>query len=60
MSFSLLILYSVVLAAVFFRNECSKLVNEGIWCLKISGVIGMFIAFMFIPDTFFNGYRTFA
>ncbi|EGR28880.1 membrane protein tms1, putative [Ichthyophthirius multifiliis] len=60
MSFALAILYLAVLIAVYARNQCSKLFNEGLWCIKISAVLGMYISFMFVSDSFFNGYRVFA
>lgn len=42
---------------MFCRNEYSKAINEGMWCFKITLVIFAFFGFMFISNTFFDGYR---
>ncbi|EAR88825.1 TMS membrane protein/tumor differentially protein (macronuclear) [Tetrahymena thermophila SB210] len=59
-SFSLAILYAIILLAVWARNECSKLINEGLWLLKIFFIVGIFIGFMYVDYSFFDGYRDFA
>jgi len=59
-SFALALLYAVILMAVWARNECSKVFNEGLWVLKVLAVSGIFIGFMYVDYSFFNGYRDFA
>lgn len=53
-------MYCIILLIVWTRNECSKLFNEGMWLLKIVFIGGIFIGFMYVDYSFFNGYRDFA
>lgn len=60
MSLGLVILHLFVLFFLLMRNECSKAVNEEIWCFKVFLVTVVFIGAFFIPNTFFQTYSTIA
>lgn len=57
MSFTMAIMYLFIMICMFCRNEFSKALNEGLWCFKITYVIFAFFGFMFIDNSFFDGYR---
>ncbi|KAL4503918.1 hypothetical protein ABPG72_022548 [Tetrahymena utriculariae] len=50
MSFSLVILFSILILFCLLRNEASKFVNENFWFQKIIGLIALFILQMWIPN----------
>lgn len=59
-SFALSLMYFIILLFVWARNECSKMFNEGLWVLKFLFVCAIFIVFMYVDYSFFDGYRDFA
>lgn len=60
MSFVLVILHLIIFLILLTRSEFSKNVNEGAWCLKILFVIGVFIGFLWLPNTFSKVYSIIA
>ena len=53
MSLALLLFHFFVFFFLFFRNSCSKSVNEGLWCFKILLLLFLFIIFFFVIYIFF-------
>lgn len=60
MSFTLALFYAFMIFVLLFRNEFSKSMNEGWWCLKGTLILAGFIAFFYVNNNFFVGYATFA
>lgn len=59
-SFVLMWLYVFLIIFMCFRGEIAKAVNEGLWSLKLLGILSFFIGCCFISSNFFNGYVYFA
>eukprot|EP00827_Trimyema_finlayi_P007199 TRINITY_DN985_c0_g1_i11.p1 TRINITY_DN985_c0_g1~~TRINITY_DN985_c0_g1_i11.p1 ORF type:complete len:146 (-),score=15.75 TRINITY_DN985_c0_g1_i11:62-499(-) len=48
MSFALAALFVIIFLAQLFRNDLSKMFNEGMWIIKFAVVLGIFIAVMYL------------
>ncbi|KAL4493646.1 hypothetical protein ABPG72_004139 [Tetrahymena utriculariae] len=62
MSFSLASFYLGLFLLLFIccGIEAKKMINDGLWCFKITYIILVFILVFFIPNSFFEGYSQFA
>ena len=60
LSMSLVILHVFALFCCSMRNQFGKDVNEKAWCLKIVGVVGMFVILLQISNDTFEFYSDFA
>lgn len=60
MSWALALMFALIFVCMFCRNKFSKEINEGLWCFKASLVIIVFISFLFVSNSFFDGYADFA
>jgi len=60
MSFVLALMHIFILLACTCRSEFSQNVNEKVWALKILFIIGLFIATLWIPNSFFQVYSIIA
>eukprot|EP00827_Trimyema_finlayi_P007202 TRINITY_DN985_c0_g1_i3.p1 TRINITY_DN985_c0_g1~~TRINITY_DN985_c0_g1_i3.p1 ORF type:complete len:383 (+),score=44.03 TRINITY_DN985_c0_g1_i3:66-1214(+) len=56
MSFALAALFVIIFLAQLFRNDLSKMFNEGMWIIKFAVVLGIFIAVMYLSNDFFEKY----
>lgn len=57
MSFVLATLFFIIMVCMCCRNDFSKVLNEGLWCFKITYVLFLFLGLLFVDNTFFDGYR---
>ena len=60
MSFVLACFHFLVFILILPRNQFSALFHDGCWLLKSLFVLGFFVATMWIPNHFFEGFSTFA
>jgi serine incorporator 1/3 len=56
MSFALVLLFVFVFLFLICRNKISKVINEGVWCFKISFIILFWVLSLFIRNSFFEVY----
>ena len=59
MSFVLACFHAVVLCIVLARNTAASVFHDGCWGTKFIIVLAAFIASMWIPNSFFEGYMSF-
>lgn len=55
MSLALAVVHFVLLLICLTRSEFAKGVNEGFWLLKVLAIFGLWIAFLFVSNSFFEG-----
>ena len=60
MSLALVIMHIMVIFMSLCGNKCVKVVNQDCWSLKILIVIGLYISFFFISNSFFIVYAIIA
>lgn len=60
MSFVLACFHIMVFLVVLARNTAASVFHDGCWMLKFLIVLAYFIATMWIPNIFFNGYLIFS
>lgn len=53
MTFALFVFHFFMLLLILPRMECSAVIHDGGWCLKLTLIIVIFICFFFIPIEFF-------
>lgn len=53
MTFALFVFHFFMLLLILPRMECSAVIHDGGWCLKLTLIIAIFIGFFFIPIEFF-------
>ena len=58
--FSLMILFFFLFLCMMMKSKISKIINEDFWTLKILSIITLFIIFLFVNNSFFEGYVTFS
>ncbi len=56
MSFSLFILFFLMLLIMLCRNRVSQVINEGLFCVKFTFLVGLFVGSLFLPSTVFEIY----
>jgi hypothetical protein len=60
MSFSLMCLHIVVFVLILARNDTVAIFHDGCWLLKNLFVFGFFLGMLYVPNSFFHGYASFA
>lgn len=60
MSFVLMTMYAILIVFMMVRGEVAKIANQDFWSLKIVYLAGFFFGSLYIPNSFFLGYISFA
>jgi hypothetical protein len=60
MSFVLACFHLIVFIVILGRNAAASIFHDGVWGIKFLFVLCFFIGTMWIPNSFFIGYMTFA
>jgi hypothetical protein len=60
MSFAQACFYVLLFLSMCCRNSFSKAVNEGLWCWKVTALVGYWFLLLFVQNSFFDGYLVFA
>ena len=56
MSFSLFVLFFLMLLFMTCRNRFSQVINEGLFCVKFALLIGFFVGSLFLPSAVLDVY----
>ena len=56
LSFSLLVVYVLLVLLMLCRNRCSQVVNEGLFFVKYLSVMVVFLATLYVNNRVFLGY----